>query len=243
LRDIFNYTGNSAEGPGIPYFMEQLNTLARAIAQEVNAVHRVGWTSEKAQGGSHSNVDFFFVDNTPGFDAIYSLTAGNFRLSDDIINDIYNIAASDRKIVTDPGAPDYNHTDTTHEGNQENMIDMYDIINARQIDVHLNNPPSVHPIYPSGGDIVTIGGLFDYLSSVVNDVAVTLHTSKGFNDARTIQTLAVSNQRESVSGVSLDEEMTNLIKYQHAYGGASRVITAMDEALDTLVNKMGIVGR
>jgi len=43
--------------------------------------------------------------------------------------------------------------------------------------------------------------------------------------------------------VSLDEEMANLIKYQHAYDAAARVITAMDAALDTVINGMGIVGR
>jgi len=36
--------------------------------------------------------------------------------------------------------------------------------------------------------------------------------------------------------------MTNLIKYQHAYSGASRVVTAMDEALDRLINGTGRVG-
>ena len=53
----------------------------------------------------------------------------------------------------------------------------------------------------------------------------------------------IENARESVQGVSLDEEMTNLIRYQHAYDAAARVITAMDQALDTVINKMGIVGR
>jgi flagellar hook-associated protein 1 FlgK len=47
----------------------------------------------------------------------------------------------------------------------------------------------------------------------------------------------------AISGVSLDEEMTNLIKYQHSYNGAARVITTMDEALDMLINRMGLVGR
>lgn len=53
----------------------------------------------------------------------------------------------------------------------------------------------------------------------------------------------IENQRQSVQGVSLDEEMTNLVKYQNAYDAAARVITAMDEALDTLINGTGIVGR
>jgi len=45
-------------------------------------------------------------------------------------------------------------------------------------------------------------------------------------------------RKEAVSGVSLDEEMTNLIKYQHAYEAASVLTRTVDEMLDTLVNKI-----
>ncbi len=53
----------------------------------------------------------------------------------------------------------------------------------------------------------------------------------------------LDNQKEQVSGVSLDEEMTNMIKFQHAYNAAARVVTAMDEMLETIVNRLGMVGR
>ena len=53
----------------------------------------------------------------------------------------------------------------------------------------------------------------------------------------------LKKHRDSVSGVSLDEEMANLLKFQHAYEGCARFITAVDEMIDTLVNRMGIVGR
>ena len=53
----------------------------------------------------------------------------------------------------------------------------------------------------------------------------------------------LENKRQSVSGVSLDEEMTNMIKFQHAYNAASRYITTIDEAIDVIVNRMGLVGR
>ena len=49
--------------------------------------------------------------------------------------------------------------------------------------------------------------------------------------------------RESISGVNLDEEMADMIKFQHAYNAAARIMTAMDEALDTIINRMGAVGR
>lgn len=53
---------------------------------------------------------------------------------------------------------------------------------------------------------------------------------------------AVSRQHSEAS-VDLDEENLNLIMFQHAYQGAARVMTAMDEMLDTLINRMGLVGR
>ncbi len=50
-------------------------------------------------------------------------------------------------------------------------------------------------------------------------------------------------QKQSVQGVSLDEEMANMVKFQHAYDAAARIITTMDQALNTVINNMGVVGR
>ena len=50
----------------------------------------------------------------------------------------------------------------------------------------------------------------------------------------------VDFSRQSVQGVSLDEEMADLIKAQHAYDAAARVINALDSALNTLINDMGV---
>jgi flagellar hook-associated protein 1 FlgK len=48
---------------------------------------------------------------------------------------------------------------------------------------------------------------------------------------------------EETSGVSLDEEATDMLRFQHAYQAAARVITVMDEMLNTLINNTGLVGR
>jgi flagellar hook-associated protein 1 FlgK len=50
-------------------------------------------------------------------------------------------------------------------------------------------------------------------------------------------------KRQETAGVSLDEEMTNMIRFQHAYNAAARYITAIDEAISVIVNNMGLVGR
>jgi len=52
-----------------------------------------------------------------------------------------------------------------------------------------------------------------------------------------------ANSRDSVSGVSLDEEGINLMQYQRSYTAAARLMTTLDEALDVLINNTGIVGR
>jgi flagellar hook-associated protein 1 FlgK len=55
-------------------------------------------------------------------------------------------------------------------------------------------------------------------------------------------TSAVSMQLSN-SAVDLDEENVNMLMFQHAYQGAARVMTAIDEMLDTLINRTGLVGR
>ncbi len=53
---------------------------------------------------------------------------------------------------------------------------------------------------------------------------------------------AIGNLRQGVSGVSLDEEMTNLITFQRGYQASARTLTAMDSMLETLIEHTGVVG-
>lgn len=54
---------------------------------------------------------------------------------------------------------------------------------------------------------------------------------------------AANLARSSSHGVSVDEEMVSLIEHQRMYEAAARVITTVDQALDTVINRMGVVGR
>jgi len=51
---------------------------------------------------------------------------------------------------------------------------------------------------------------------------------------------ALTRQRESVSGVSLDEEMVNMVRFQRGYEAAAKLITTMAEMLDTIINLIGV---
>lgn len=83
----------------------------------------------------------------------------------------------------------------------------------------------------------------EYYNSIVGKLAVQAREARSFTDNYSTLLNQTENARQSVQGVSLDEEMTNMVKYQHAYDAAARVITAMDQALDTVIYGVGIVGR
>jgi len=204
---------------GIPYYIEMINSLARALVQEVNEVHRQGWTNHPVHG-SRTGINFFHE-----YTDISEITAKNIRLSDEVQESAFNIAASSVEILrgTDSnGAPIY-----LQQGNNENMNALYTVFSE------LKN------IVVQG---VIIGSLDSYATSIRTDVGNTLRMSDSAARNSDTLTLAMEYQRTSISGVSLDEEMTNLIRYQHAYSGAARVITAMDDALDRLINGTGRVG-
>ena len=50
--------------------------------------------------------------------------------------------------------------------------------------------------------------------------------------------LQLDTRRESISGVSIDEELINMIKFQQAYNAAARLIGVVDELLDTVISQV-----
>lgn len=82
-----------------------------------------------------------------------------------------------------------------------------------------------------------------YYESMIGEMGVITQEAYRMQDNAGVLRQQVSENRDSVSAVSLDEEMTNLIKFQHAYNAAARGMTAIDEILDRVINNMGLVGR
>jgi len=87
----------------------------------------------------------------------------------------------------------------------------------------------------------TFDGTFSqFYSRSVSDLGQALATATSrASDQDKIQQL-VRNQRDAVSGVSMDEEMADLVKYQRAFQASSRVFSVVDELLDTVVNRLGV---
>ena len=86
----------------------------------------------------------------------------------------------------------------------------------------------------------TIG---DQHAQQVATLGVESSTAQGESANQQVLVKHLQTQRDSVSGVSLDEETTHLIQYQRAYQAAARVVTVVDSMLDTLINDTGRVGR
>ncbi|MGN8770373.1 flagellar hook-associated protein FlgK [Paenibacillus barengoltzii] len=80
-------------------------------------------------------------------------------------------------------------------------------------------------------------------SAMVGQLGVQAQEANRQAENSSILVTQVDTQRQSVSGVSLDEEMSNMIKFQHAYSAAARFMTTFDEMLDKLINSTGVVGR
>lgn len=87
------------------------------------------------------------------------------------------------------------------------------------------------------------GGFTKHMVSLMGDVAIDVDYMNEIGGTSEMVLGAIDNQRESLMGVSLNEEAANLMKYQQAFSASARVMTALDEALDVLINRMGVVGR
>lgn len=75
---------------------------------------------------------------------------------------------------------------------------------------------------------------------VVVQLGVEVQTTTNRNDIQTKALAALDGARAQVSGVNLDEEMTMLVQYQHAYDAAARFLSAIDQMLDTLINRTAV---
>jgi flagellar hook-associated protein 1 FlgK len=101
---------------------------------------------------------------------------------------------------------------------------------------------------PGGNDVALAiaglrGGVADQgYSGLVGMLGSTVQGAKAEQTNLQTTLTAIGNQRQAVSGVSLDEEMTNLITFQRGYQASARTLTAMDDMLETLIEHTGRAG-
>ncbi|GBE24887.1 flagellar hook-associated protein FlgK [bacterium BMS3Bbin02] len=81
------------------------------------------------------------------------------------------------------------------------------------------------------------------MRTIIGSIGASTSASISGAESQLALTSAADIARSNAHGVNIDEEMVNLIIYQRSYESAARVMTAIDQNLDTLINRTGIVGR
>jgi flagellar hook-associated protein 1 FlgK len=87
------------------------------------------------------------------------------------------------------------------------------------------------------------GGATDQrYAALISQVGSDVQTAESDQSNSQAVVSSIENQRQGVSGVSLDEEMTNLVTFQRGYEASARTLTSLDEMLSTLIDHTGVVG-
>ncbi len=136
-----------------------------------------------------------------------------FRVSEAIMDDIKNIAAG-----------------TISGGSADDNGNLLALIKQREDKAFFSGTASQ-------------GTPDDFIKSMLSSMAVdSLQADRLYKTQELIQK-NLDTKRQSVSGVSLDEEMADMVRFQHVYVAASKMISTMDLILDITVNRLGMVGR
>ncbi|GAJ39267.1 flagellar hook-associated protein FlgK [Saccharococcus caldoxylosilyticus] len=201
-----------------PDMLNNLDKLAYTFGKLFNAVHEKGY-------GLNGETGVSFFD---GLDQVKG-AAKTIDLSDDIINDLANIAASTEKDKPGNGNNAINLANVGSMPLSADTVSLIGTTNTIQIST-LNLP-------------LTSGTIQTNYQGWIGKLGVDGEQANRMKNNSDVLRQSVEERRQSVSSVSLDEEMMNMIKFQHAYNAAARQITVVDEMLDKIINGMGIVGR
>ena len=89
---------------------------------------------------------------------------------------------------------------------------------------------------PNDTDPCTFEG---YYEKMMNELATKGNVYESISTSLSGSVSSIENQRQQVIGVSSDEELTNMIKYQNAYNAASRYINVISEMLEHIITQLG----
>lgn len=189
----------------------------KVIVHGLNGLHQLGYNfNTPLESGAP-----FFVGGSGG-----SITASSIKLNPVIDSDPSRIATSMRTVINANGKEE------AVKGNNQLAL-----LISQLKDAPFDYSSS------SAAALLQKGTLSDFFRSIVAQLGVQSNEANRQTSNEKVLVDQIDSRRKSVSGVSIDEEMSNLIKYQHAYSAAARVMTTMDDSLDRIINGMGRVGR
>lgn len=225
-KDVVTYSGP------IPDILKRLDVLAVNLTKEINNIHSKGVNmfdiqNKKSNSSAPLQALPFFVDadaaaadpNTK----TYPSSARKIAINPAILNSLNAIAAAQVDPVSSSSG-------TSFVGDGRNARD---IASIKFKTISAGTGP---------GDLDATTTLDDYYRYTIAGLGVDSQEAKRMQGNSELLVGQVESQRQSVSGVSIDEEMAEMVKFQHAYSAAARVMTSMDEILDKVINGMGRVG-
>ncbi len=219
-------TANIDDVRGYQFYRDELDKLARSFAYVMNEINIAGAVKDGNQGDQ-----FLLANKADGkYDPanLDKITAANIGINTQWSNGSVHVSMAGK-----------NPTDT--------VLYMLEAMGATYPNTNQNIAGIGRPVTNGPKNIGEINLNKNSFADFMNNVSTILANDSYSNSLSLKMNVTVlngiQNSRDSVSGVSLDEEASNMMQYMSAYNAASRVMTALDQALDVLINSTGMVGR
>ena len=225
---VYDSNGDVVGGSAAPISIVAGTTTLTDLSNAIGAVNHIttSITNGKLTIDADSGYTIAFSDDTSnalasiGINTFFTgSSAGNMGINDAIGLNKRNIAAaqvgSDGSIAS---------------GNNANALAVTDLQNTA-LTISQWTCDRING-NTEGSVTSTIEGYYHSMVGSIGIASASVSRDKSFSETMVNE---ISTIRDSISGVSLDEELTNLIKYQHAYAAATKLISTSDEMLSTLL--------
>ena len=218
--------GGDDDGFGVDFTGDGLADIEIEFDQQVSGD---GYVEFDFDAHNFQDIGFAFSDNNSSSAGLMAAAGINnyFKGHDSMTMEV-NSKLSDTKFLA--SASINSETGEISQGDNTNALAMADVQYAQRT-LKLWT-------YQRGSEAessITNATLDDYYNQMIGSMGIKSRTIKNSKNFADIMVNSLTEQRDSISAVSLDEEMIKLMKYQHAFSAASKLLTVSDEMLNTLI--------
>ncbi|MCF6248778.1 MAG: flagellar hook-associated protein FlgK [Desulfobacula sp.] len=219
--------GGDDDGFGVDFSGDGVADIEINFAQRVTGL---GYVELDFTKRSSDDIGFAFSDDASTSSGLVAAAGiNNFFKGYDSMTMEINEKLSDTKFVA--SATIDSETGRISQGDNTNALGM--------ADVQFQEKTLKLWAYQRGSaaqSSTTKATLDNYYNQMISSMGVTSRSIKSSKEFADIMVNNITGQRDSVSAVSLDEEMIKLIRFQHAFSAASKLLTIADEMLNTLIS-------
>jgi len=238
VRDGNDGDNGSPIYSGIPYYMKKLNQFVRTFAKAFNE----GYIDYDNNGTIEAGEDG--AGHTDGYGVGAGVSDG-IRFFTMLGEENQSISSEDfiDGETTISGIVDrYNNLTAKNLAVSSDILEDFNKIAAADNTDEVGNTENVNALIKlrTNTQMFSEGAPEDFMKSVVTTLGIDSQQAIRISANQTVIVEQIENRRLSDSGVSLDEEMSNMVKQQQAYSAAAQMINTMSEIYDILVNRVGL---